>query len=45
MEPSDDPYDEPEPICPMTGSYCTGRFCDEYGCAKQAGFWDDEDDY
>jgi len=37
-----DDCDEEEPICPITGSYCTGRFCDDYGCAKRAGFYDDE---
>lgn len=41
----DDYDDSPTPICPVTGTYCSGQFCDEYGCAKQAGFWDDEDDY
>lgn len=32
-------------MCPYTGTYCTGRFCDDYGCAKKAGFEDDSDDY
>lgn len=42
---SDDHEDEPERICPMTGSYCTGLFCDDYGvCAKENGFWDDDED-
>lgn len=27
-------------ICPVTGTYCTGNYCDDYGCAKQAGFYD-----
>lgn len=42
----DDPMDDEDPpiICPATGMYCTGQFCDEYGCAKKAGFNDDEDD-
>lgn len=41
----DDYYeDEPERICPVTGAYCSGQFCDEYGCAKEAGVWDEEDD-
>jgi hypothetical protein len=31
---------EPTPICKVTGTYCTGSFCDEYGCAKEAGFND-----
>ena len=43
MDP-DDYDDNPTPICPATGTYCSGQFCDDYGCAKQAGFWDDEDD-
>ena len=34
--------DEPERICPVTGTYCSGLFCDDYGCAKEAGIWDDE---
>lgn len=38
----DDLNEEPEMICPVLGSYCTGQFCDEYGCAKALGFWDDE---
>ncbi len=38
-----DDEDNTEPICPVTGSYCTGQFCDEYGCAKKAGFYDEED--
>lgn len=33
-----------QPICPVTGTYCTGMFCDDYGCAKEAGFYDDEED-
>lgn len=37
--------DEPEIICPVTGTYCSGDFCDDYGCAKKAGFYDDEEDY
>ena len=39
-----DDDDEPEMVCPVTGSYCTGQFCDEYGCAKQHGIWDEDDD-
>lgn len=40
-----DQAEEPdEPICPATGAYCTGQFCDDYGCAKQHGFYDDDDD-
>jgi hypothetical protein len=35
-----------EPICPVTGTYCSGQYCDDYGCAKQAGFYDDDgEDY
>lgn len=37
------PEVEPEIICSLTGAYCTGDFCDEYGCAKKAGIWDEED--
>lgn len=44
MEQDDFDDDETPPICPRTGMYCTGEFCDEYGCAKQAGFYDDETD-
>lgn len=33
---------EPTPICRVTGTYCTGQHCDEYGCAKEAGFYDNE---
>lgn len=36
--------DEPEIICPLTGACCTGLYCDAYGCAKEAGFYDDEDE-
>ncbi len=39
-DPADD--EDQQIICPVTGTYCSGRFCDEYGCAKQAGFWDEE---
>lgn len=39
----DDDHDtEPTPICPVTSSYCTGQFCDDYGCAKKVGFYDPE---
>lgn len=38
----DDGDYEKTPICKVTGTHCTGRFCDEYGCAKEAGFYDDE---
>ncbi len=33
-----------QPICPVTGTYCSGQFCDDYGCAKKAGFYDNEDE-
>ena len=36
------------PLCPVTQMPCTGRFCEDYGCAKEAGFFDgdgDEEDY
>ena len=33
-----------EMICPVTGTYCSGLYCEEYGCAKKAGVWDDEDE-
>ena len=38
------PEDEPERICPSTGTYCTGLFCEDYGCAKQCGIYDDNED-
>lgn len=34
----------PPPICPKTGMYCSGDFCEDNGCAKEAGFWDDDDE-
>ena len=36
--------DVPEFICPSTGTYCNGQFCGDYGCAKEAGFWDEDED-
>lgn len=33
-----------EIICKVTGTYCTGQFCEDYGCAKACGIYDDEDD-
>jgi hypothetical protein len=37
--------DEPLIICPVTGTYCSGEVCEDYGvCAKECGFWDEEDD-
>lgn len=29
-------------LCPYSGTYCYGQFCDDYGCAKQAGIEDEE---
>lgn len=40
---SDD--ESPPPICPETGMYCNGDFCEDYGCAKKAGFEDDDDEW
>ncbi len=40
----EDRDDYPTPICKVTGTYCTGRFCDDYGCAKECGIYDDEED-
>jgi hypothetical protein len=34
--------DDEELICSATGAYCTGLFCDDYGCAKAVGIFDDE---
>lgn len=31
-------------LCPFTQMFCTGEFCDDYRCAKQAGFFDGEGD-
>ncbi len=36
--------DDSLPICHVTGTYCTGMFCDDYGCAKEHGFNDDEEE-
>ena len=36
--------DDPPMICPVTGSYCVRAFCDDYGCANQAGVPVDEND-
>jgi hypothetical protein len=35
--------DEDEIICPVTGAYCTGQFCLDYGCSKKVGIYDDYD--
>ena len=32
-------------FCEATGSFCTGQFCEDYGCAKEAGIFDGDDDY
>lgn len=29
-------------ICEVTGTYCTGLYCEDYGCAKKVGIYDDE---
>lgn len=39
-----DEDEDPPTMCPVTNGYCTGMFCDDYGCAKEAGFWDGEED-
>lgn len=44
QQPEDDITDIVR-ICPVTGTYCTGEFCEDYGCAKEVGFYDDEDDH
>lgn len=37
--------DIPPPIiCPVTGMYCEREFCEDNGCAKAHGIWDDDDD-
>ena len=33
----------PTPFCEFTKTYCDGQFCDDYGCAKKEGFYDDEE--
>lgn len=35
--------DDPVPICPVTGTYCTGLYCDDYGCAKKCGIYDEDE--
>ncbi len=35
----DDPEDDGIPLCPVTQMPCTGRFCEDYGCAKKAGLY------
>lgn len=32
-------------FCEATGNFCTGQFCEDYGCAKEAGIFDGDDDY
>jgi len=39
-----DETDGDEMICPVTGTYCSGQFCEDYGCAKKAGVWDEYED-
>lgn len=29
--------DESAMICPRTGTYCVRAFCEDYGCANEAG--------
>jgi len=44
----EDQLHEEVPLCPVTHNPCTGLFCEDYGCAKEAGFFDgdgDEEDY
>lgn len=36
--------DDPPMICPVTGTYCVRAFCDDYGCANQAGVPIDDND-
>ena len=45
LYPADDENGDPngDPICPATGTYCTGEFCDDYGCAKAVGIYDDDE--
>lgn len=31
---------DPPLLCPITNAYCTGSFCDDYGCAKEVDFYD-----
>lgn len=31
-------------VCPFTGGYCTGLHCEDYGCAKQCGVFDGEEE-
>lgn len=39
---SDDEDLSPE-ICEVTGTYCTGLYCEDYNmCAKKAGFYDEQ---
>lgn len=41
---SKDADDETTMFCDFAGSYCTGEFCEDYGCAKECGFYDGEGD-
>ena len=40
-----DDYDEPPFICPLSGVPCIRAFCEDYGCADQAGVPLDENDF
>ena len=37
--------DDDQIICPVTGTYCVRAFCEDYGCANQAGIPVDEHDH
>ncbi|AVO36610.1 hypothetical protein [Pukyongiella litopenaei] len=39
-----DDYEDRPTICLVTGTYCVRAFCDDYGCANQAGVPVDEND-
>lgn len=42
MTEDEELYADVEPICPVTGTYCSGLYCEDYGCAKKAGIYDEE---
>ena len=43
LDHSPDEDDCSERICPMTNDFCRGRFCEDYGCARQSGFFDEDE--
>lgn len=46
MEQDDDDHDELPLICPVTGAPCIteqDEFCEDYGCARNAGIDVDRD--